>query len=127
MHIQALIALLLALTACATHKLEVRLNGRATQSMEARVEVNNGRRIIDLLLPGGAWAVSAEEAGVIPRILELEGRKHVHVELPPERMVSAKPVVLTLQGLDPQGQPVGSPITVTLDYYSRAQKASRYT
>ena len=118
---------MLSLTACTAHKLEVRLNGRPTQTMEARVEKDNGRRIIDLILPGGAWALSAEEAGVIPRILELEGRKHVHVELPPERMVSARPVVLTLQGLDPQGQPVGSPITVTLDYYSRAQKASRFT
>ena len=121
------VALLLALTACMAHKLEVRLNGRPTQTMEARVENHNGRRIIDLILPGGAWALSAEEAGVIPRILELEGRKHVHIELPPERMVSAKPVVLTLQGLDPQGKPVGSPYTVTLDYYNREQKASRYT
>ena len=121
------VALLLALTACMAHKLEVRLNGRPTQTMEARVENHNGRRIIDLILPGGAWALSAEEAGVIPRILELEGRKHVHIELPPERMVSAKPVVLTLQGLDPHGKAVGAPITVTLDYYSRAQKASRFT
>jgi len=127
MRIQASVALLLSLTACTAHKLEVRLNGRPTQTMEARVENHNGRRIIDLLLPGGAWAVSAEEAGVIPRILELEGRKHVHVELPPERMVSAKPIVLTLQGLDPHGKAVGAPITVTLDYYSRAQKASRFT
>ena len=127
MRIQSSVAFLLAMTACTTHKLEVRLNGRPTQSMEARVENNNGRRIIDLILPGGAWAVSAEEVGVVPRILEREGRKHVFVELPSERMVSAKPVVLTLQGLDPQGKPVGSPYTVTLDYYSRAQKASRFT
>ena len=127
MRFQASVALLLSLTACTAHKLEVRLNGRPTQSMEARVEMNKGRRIIDLILPGGAWAVSADEAGVNPRILLLEGRKHVQVELPPERMVSAKPIVLTLQGLNPQGQPVGSPYTVTLDYYNRAQKASRFT
>lgn len=49
MRIQASVALLLALTACTTHKLEVRLNGRPTQSMEARVENDNGRRIIDLI------------------------------------------------------------------------------
>jgi len=127
MRIQSSVAFLLAMTACTAHKLEVRLNGRPTQSMEARVENNNGRRIIDLILPGGSWAVSAEGAGVVPRILEREGRKHVFVELPSERMVSAKPVVLTLQGLDPQGKPVGSPYTVTLDYYNREQKASRFT
>ena len=127
MRIQSSVAFLLAMTACTTHKLEVRLNGRPTQSMEARVENHNGRRIIDLILPGGSWAVSAEEAGVVPRILEREGPKHVFVELPSERMVSAKPVVLTLQGLDPQGKPVGSPYTVTLDYYNREQKASRFT
>ncbi|MFZ1376840.1 MAG: hypothetical protein WAS25_09625 [Geothrix sp.] len=127
MRFLALLTLLISLVSCTAHKLEVRLNGQPTQSMEARVGIINGQRTIDLILPGGSWAVSAEESGVVPRIVDLDGRKHVFVELPIDRMVSSKPIVLTLQGLDRDGKPSGSPYIVSLDYYNRQQKASRYT
>lgn len=127
MRVTAIPILLITLVSCTMHKLEVRLNGQPTQSMEARVEKVNGQRIVDLILPGGSWAVSAEEPGVIPRILQLDGRQHVRIEPPPDRMVSSKPILLTLQGLGPDGKPTGSPYIVSLDYYNREQKASRFT
>jgi hypothetical protein len=127
MRIITIPVLLLSLVSCTAHKLEVRLNGQPTQSMEARVEKENGLRTVDLLLPGGLWAVSAEEAGVTARIVEIDGRRHVRIGLPPERMISSKPIVLTLQWLDLNGKPSGTPYTVSLNYYNRQQKASRYS
>jgi hypothetical protein len=127
MRFVAFLFFLISLVSCTAHKLDVRLNGQPTQSMDARIKKNNGHRIIDLILPGGSWAVSAEESGVVPRIVELEGRKHVFVELPDDRMVSSKPILITLQGLDRDGKPSGKPYTVSLSYYNRQQKASPYT
>ncbi len=119
--------LLLGLVSCTAHKLEVRLNGQPTQSMEARVAKEDGDRMLDLVLPGGAWAVSASEPGITPRIVVIDGRQHVRIELPPGRMISSKPIEITLQGLGNDGKPAGSPYTVSLDYSSRSQKASRYS
>ena len=119
--------LLLALVACTAHKLEVRLNGQPTQSMEARVGKEDGDRMIDLLLPGGKWAVSASEGGITPRIVLIDGRQHVRIEVPPGRMISSKPIEITLQGLGNDGKPAGTPYTVTLGYNSRYLKASHYS
>ena len=115
------------LVSCTAHKLEVRLNGQPTTSMEGRVDKENGTRMVDLLIPGGRWAVSATEPGIHPRLVEVDGRQHVRIELPPDRMISLKPIVITLQGLDASGLPAGSPYTVSLDYSSHQQKASRYS
>jgi hypothetical protein len=120
-------ALLISLLACTAHKLEVRLNGQPTQSMEARVAKEDGDRMVDLLLPGGAWSVSASEAGITPRIMMIDGRQHVRIEMPPGRMISSRPIEISLQGLDSKGKPAGTPYTVTLDYNSKYQKASRYS
>ena len=120
-------ALLISLLACTAHKLEVRLSGQPTQSMEARVAKEDGDRMVDLLLPGGAWSVSASEAGITPRIMMIDGRQHVRIEMPPGRMISSRPIEITLQGLDSKGKPAGTPYTVTLDYNSKYQKASRYS
>src|ERR1035438_387503 len=127
MRIVAISILLLALASCTAHKLEVRLNGQPTQSMEARVAKEDGDRMIDLLLPGGNWSVSALEAGIMPRIMLIDGRQHVRIEMPPGRMISSKPIEITLQGLGNDGKPAGSPYTVTLGYNSRYLKASHYS
>jgi hypothetical protein len=127
MRIFAVAGFVVLLVSCTAHKLVVHLNGQPTQSMQARVEKENGLRVVDLLLPGGSWAVSAEEAGLTPRIVEINGRQHVRIGLPSDRMVSSKPIVVTLQGLDMNGNPAGTPYTVSLDYYNRQQKASRYS
>lgn len=127
MRMLVLTGILVLLVSCTTHKLVVHLNGQPTQSMEARVEKVDGLRIVDLLLPGGSWAVSAEEAGLTPRLVEINGRKHLRIGLPLDRMISSKPIVVTLQGLDLNGKPSGAPYTVSLDYYNRQQKASRYS
>jgi len=127
MRIPAIFISLVATVSCTFHKLEVRLNGQPTQSMEARVENADGRRIVDLLLPGGYWAVSTPESGLTTRIVEIEGRRHVRIGLPSDRLLSSRPLELTLQGLDPNGNPVGDPYLVSLDYTSRHQKASRYS
>jgi hypothetical protein len=82
MRITSIPILLIALVSCTLHKLEVRLNGQPTQSMEARVAKEDGDRMVDLLLPGGAWAVSASEPGITPRIVVIDGRQHVRIELP---------------------------------------------
>jgi hypothetical protein len=119
--------ILTLLVSCMTHKLNVRLNGVPTQSMEARLDKENGYKTVDLLLPGGWWTVSASESGISPRIVKIEGRQHVRFELPPDRMLSVKPVELTLQGLDVAGKPSGTPFTVTIDYYTRSQKASPFS
>ena len=127
MRITTLPILLFALVSCTLHKLEVRLNGQPTQSMEARVEKEDGRRTVDLLLPGGYWTVSTSELGLTTRIVEIEGRRHVRIGLPPDRMLSSRPLELTLQGLDAKGNPAGAPYLVSLDYTSRYQKSSRYS
>lgn len=127
MRITTLPILLIAFVSCTLHKLEVRLNGQPTQSMEARVENEDGRRIVDLLLPGGYWSVSTSESGLTTRIVEIEGRRHVRIGLPSDRLLSSKPLELTIQGLDPKGNPVGASYLVSLDYTSRYQKASRYS
>ena len=112
---------------CTAYKLHVRLNGQPTQSMVARIDEANGIRIVDLLLPGGAWEVSAAESDINPRIIAVAGKQHVRFELPPSRMLSLKPVELTLQGLNTKGKPSGEPFTVVIDYYNRAEKASAFS
>ena len=119
--------LLSMLVSCTAYKLHVRLNGQPTQSMEARIDKANGIRTVDLLLPGGSWVVSAAESGINPRIVAVDGRQHVRFELPPDRMLSLKPVELTLQGLNTEGKPSGNPFVVVIDQYNRTQKASPFT
>ncbi len=123
----AIPALLFTIVSCTTHQLLVSLNGRPTQSMEARIEKVSGSRVVDLTLPGGLWAVSTQEAGLITRIVEMDGLQHVRIDLPADRMVSSRPILLTLQGLDRDGKPSGTPYTVSLAYLNRQQKASPYT
>ena len=127
MRVYAIPTLLIALVSCTFHKLEVRLNGQPTQSMEARVDKEGGRRIVDLLLPGGFWSVSTSESGLTTRIIEIDGRRHVRIGLPSDRLLSSRPLELILQGLDTKGNPAGAPYLVSLDYNSRYQKASRYS
>ena len=127
MRVLAILLSLIALVSCTLHKLEVRLNGQPTQSMEARVEKVDGRRTVDLILPGGYWSVSTSESGVTTRIVDVDGRRHVRIGLPEDRMLSSRPLELTLQGLDPNGNPTGAPYLVSLDYINRYQKASRYS
>ena len=115
------------LVSCSAYKLHVRLNGQPTQSMEARIDKANGIRTVDLVLPGGAWAVSATESGINPRVHVIDGRKHVRFDLPPDRLLSVKPIELSLQGLNIEGKPSGNPFVVVIDQYSRTQKASPFT
>jgi len=117
-------ACLLVLVSCSAYKLHVRLDGRPTTSMEARLAKVNGIRTVDLFIPSGLWAVSSNEPGLNPRILKTDGRQHVRFEVPPDRMLSIKPVELMLQGLDLGGKPSGIPFTVTIDHYTLGQKAS---
>ena len=112
---------------CTSYRLHVRLNGQPTQSMVARIEKANGIRIVDLLLPGGTWVVSATESDITPRIIAIAGQQHVRFKLPPDRMLSLKPVELTLQGLNTNGKPSGEPFTVVIDYYNRTEKASSFS
>ena len=115
------------LVSCTRHQLVVTLNGRPAQSMEARIDRVDGSRVIDLALPGGLWAVSTQEAGLTTRLVEIDGLQHVRINLPADRMVSSRPILLTLQGLDRNGKPSGDPYTVSLGYLNRQQKASPHT
>jgi len=116
--------LLSMLVSCAAYNLHVRLNGKPTQSMKARIEKVNGIWTVDLLIPGGAWAVSSSESGINPHILKIDGQQHVRFDLPPNRMLSSKPVELTLQGLNLEGKPAGDPFIVVIDHYNQYQRAS---
>ena len=127
MRFAVLPALLVMLVSCSAYKLHVRLDGRPAESMVARIDKVNGVKTVDLVLPGGLWAVHATESGINPHILEIDGLKHVRFQLPPDRMLSLRPIELTLQGLDLKGQPSGNPIIVTIDQYNRTQKASPYS
>ena len=124
MRVIALPIVLSMLVSCTAYKLHVRLNGQPTQSMTARIDKANGIRTVDLLLPGGSWAVTSTEPGINPRISKKDGQQHVRFELPPDRLLSLKPVELTLQGLNVEGKPSGTPFTVVIDHYSRYQKSS---
>jgi hypothetical protein len=121
------LALLLLAPACTNYKVQVRLEGQPTTSISARMDKADGFWTVDVVLPPGQWTVKAQEADLAPRLLLSEGRQHVRFELPPGRLLTVRPVELTIQAVDGQGRTSGNPLRVTVDHYTLAQRSGRYS
>ena len=97
-------ALLLFTLACTSRKVDVRLHGRPTESLEARAERVDGQWTVDLDLPLGQWTVDLPEEGLTARVIQAGGRPHARWETTRERLLG-KPIRVRLQ---PQsgGEPI---------------------
>jgi hypothetical protein len=126
MRLPAILALLLLASACTNYQVRVRLEGLPATSMTARMDKADGFWTVDVCLPAGHWSVKALEPELAPRTLLVDGREHVRFELPPGRLLTIKPVDLTIQALDDQGHPFGTPLRVTVDAYTLTQRGDRY-
>ncbi len=94
-----------SLVACASHKVDVNLNGRPAESLQGRAAKEDGRWTVDLDLPLGTWLVDLPEEGLTARVREEGGRPHARWEVSGERLL-AKPFRVRLRPASGEGEPI---------------------
>lgn len=86
----------LLLLGCASQKVEVRLQGRPAESLQARADREDGSWTVDVDLPQGQWEVDLPEEGRAVRVVDRGGRPHARWETTGERLL-AKPFRVRLR------------------------------